>query len=108
MVDLYTWASRRWDARNAEPDYGVQTPMGDIHLGQALADLDRRRVDLRTAISSLGADAALLDQLEAFEAAAAIAGMVIGANRSLDEVHPLPATGSNSPSNPGGKFVPPL
>ena len=107
MVDLYAWASRRWEVRHSEPDYGVHTPAGDIHLGQALAELDRRRIDLRAAVSSLGGDAALLDELEVFEAAAAIAGLIMGTNGSVDEVQAIPASGSERDPSPPGGFAPP-
>ena len=85
MIDLFAWASERWDARTAEPDLAIRSEtLGVALLSHSAADLDRRRIDLHVALANLGADPALLTELEAYEASAGVVGVIIGVNHASE------------------------
>lgn len=98
MADLVSWASDRWDARFTEPNVGISNPAIDaatLSLAEQMQDLERRRIELRTAISHLGADAWVLEDLERFEAVAGIVGLILGVHHAAEfEATPPPEAAS--------------
>ena len=79
MADLEEWAARRWSERfYGHDDTVVAVGPLDVRRSEALQDLDRRRESLYARLGALGADADLLSEVEALEAAAGIVGIVIG------------------------------
>lgn len=79
MSSLIEWAQRRWVERFPDDDNpGLQVGDEMVVFSACARDVEERRVAMYATLGALGADEAVLRELDEFEAACGVLGVVIG------------------------------
>jgi hypothetical protein len=93
VSSLIEWANRRWIDRFPEDDNpGLQVGDEMVVFSACARDVEERRVALYATLGSIGADEAVLRELDAFEAACGVLGVVIGSAMETEPVDAHPPT----------------
>lgn len=89
MSRITDWAERRWVERFVDGDNpGLQVANEMLVYSKYEREVEQRRVALYATLNSLGADASVLRELDAFEAASGVLGVLIGASMEIEAAPP--------------------